>query len=270
MTRPESGSNFKAAFWFLPKEKREALSALYSFCRHVDDAVDEEGGDPTLAREAISFWRQEIQRLYRGQAGHPVSKCLERPVRVFNLPREPFERILDGMEKDLRQSRYATFDELLGYCFEVASAVGLLSIRIFGCRHHFSRHYAVHLGYAFQLTNILRDVGQDAARGRIYLPLEDLTRFGCLEEEILSRRFSPAFAELMRFECSRAREFYRRAEGFLTPEDRKSLRPARVMAAIYEDILDRIEADRYDVFESVPRVPSYRKALLAFKVFWAP
>lgn len=266
MTRPESGSNFKAAFWFLPRERRQALSALYSFCRRVDDAVDEEENG-IRAQEKLSFWRKEIENLYRGRAGHPVTEALEGPVRIFDLPREPFERILDGMERDLRQSRYATFDELLGYCFEAASAVGLLSIRIFGCRHHFSRHYAVQLGYAFQLTNILRDVGQDSSRGRVYLPLEDLSRFGCSEEEILARRFTPAFAELMRFECVRAREFYRRAEGFLTPEDEKALKPAKVMAAIYEEILDRIEAGGCDVFQSVPRVPSWRKALLAFKIW---
>jgi len=256
-----SSSNFYYAFRLLSPERRDALFAVYAFCRFVDDIADEAGRrDPAglLAR-----WREELGRAYDGTPSHPIGHALSDTVQRFPLAQQHFLDLIRGVEMDLTQRRYATFDALYEYCYLVASTVGLLCIEIFGHRHPSARDYAVDLGVAFQLTNILRDVMEDGRRGRIYLPLEDLRRFDCTETELLSSRYSPRLGALMAFECGRARAYYLRARGALALEDRTSLAPAEAMRLIYERLLDRIEARHFDVFGPKVTLPRYQKLTLA-------
>ncbi|MEO8605389.1 MAG: presqualene diphosphate synthase HpnD [bacterium] len=257
-----SSSNFYYAFRLLPPARREALCAVYAFCRFVDDIADAtDRRDPRLLLER---WRDELARAYGGTASHPIGRALADAARRFPLAEQHFLDLMRGVELDLTQRRYAGFDELHQYCYLVASTVGLLCIEIFGHQQASAREYAVDLGVAFQLTNILRDVREDAGRGRIYLPLEDLRRFDCRESELLSGRYSPRVGALLAFECGRARAYYLRAGGALAPEDRSSLAPAEAMRMIYERLLARIEARHFDVFHG-PKVtlPRYEKVTLA-------
>jgi 15-cis-phytoene synthase len=256
-----SSSNFYYAFRLLSPERRDALYAVYAFCRFVDDIVDDDNRrDPTglLAR-----WRDELGRVYAGTPTHPISCALADAVQRFPLAQQHFLDLIRGVEMDLTQRRYPTFDALYEYCYLVASTVGLLCIEIFGHQHASARDYAVDLGIAFQLTNILRDVMEDGRRGRIYLPLEDLLRFDCTEAELLSSRYSPRLGALMAFECGRARAYYLRARGALAAEDRSSLAAAEAMRLIYERLLDRIEARHFDVFGPKVTLPRYQKLTLA-------
>lgn len=257
----KSSSNFFSAFKLLGAEQRRALFAVYAFCRFVDDVADEATKrDPRTLLEA---WRAELAAVYDGTPTRKVGVALADAVRRFGLERRHFEDILRGVEMDLTARRYLTFEQLEEYCYLVASAVGLLCIEIFGYSNPAARSYAVDLGLAFQLTNILRDVEEDASRGRIYLPLEDLKRFGVEEDELLSGQYSPKLAALLAFECGRARAFYLRAHGTLPPEDRRSLAVAEAMCAIYERLLGRIERRRFDVFGRRIALPGYQKAGLA-------
>ena len=248
-----SGSNFYYSFFFLPQERRDAMHAVYAFCREVDGAVDEPapGSDP---RVHLARWRADIAALYRqdGDGGahssNPIIICLADHIRRLGIPQEYFDEIIAGVEMDLTIKRYATFSDLYQYCYRVASVVGLVCLKIFGARTPESQTYAVNLGIAFQLTNILRDLKVDGARGRIYLPTEDLTRFGYGEQALLAGAYTPAFTSLMEFECRRAQEYYRAADAALPESDRRALLPAEIMRAIYHTILERIEASRYDVF----------------------
>lgn len=270
-----SRSNFYYAFLFLPKAKREALYAVYAFCRVTDDLVDEvlttpAGGSPAIRGvaagtplERLKAWRAELDACFRGEATHPVTQRLAEAARAYRIPHGYFEELLNGVEMDLTTSRYATFAELQQYCYRVAGVVGLMCIEIFGYRQAASRLYAEHLGTAFQLTNILRDLAADAERGRIYLPQEDLRRFGYSEKELLERRATPAFYELMRFEVTRARQFYASARALLPAEDRRSMLAAEIMAAIYRRILDRIEAWGYNVFADRIRLSDAHRLWLA-------
>ena len=256
-----SSSNFYYAFHLLGPERRAALCAVYAFCRFVDDIADDAGRrDPALLLER---WRAELARVFAGTAEHPIGCALADAVRRFRLPQKPFLDLIDGVEMDLTRRRYETFDELYQYCYRVASTVGLLCIEIFGYQQPSARDYAVDLGIAFQLTNILRDVHEDAQRGRIYLPLEDLRRFDCTEADLLSGRFSPRVEALMAFECSRARTYYRRARTALAAGDRSSLVAAEAMRSIYERLLDRIEARHFNVFGPKVTLPRYEKVTLA-------
>lgn len=248
-----SGSNFYYSFFFLPQERRNAMHAVYAFCREVDGAVDDPapGSDP---RAHLARWRADVATLYRqdGDGGahssNPVIICLADHIRRLGIPRDYFDEIIAGVEMDLTITRYATFSDLYQYCYRVASVVGLVCLKIFGARAPEAQTYAVNLGVAFQLTNILRDLKPDGGRGRIYLPAEDLARFGYDEQELLAGAYTPAFTSLMEFECRRAREYYRAAEAALPESDRRALLPAEIMRAIYHTILERIEASRYDVF----------------------
>ncbi|MEK6549707.1 MAG: presqualene diphosphate synthase HpnD [Nitrospirota bacterium] len=248
-----SGSNFYYSFFFLPQERRDAMHAVYAFCREVDGAVDDPapGSDP---RVHLARWRADIAALYRqnGEGGahssNPIIICLADHTRRLGIPQDYFDEIIAGVEMDLTINRYATFNDLYHYCYRVASVVGLVCLKIFGARAPESQTYAVNLGIAFQLTNILRDLKVDGARGRIYLPTEDLTRFGYGEKELLAGASTPAFTSLMEFECRRAQEYYRAAEAALPESDRRALLPAEIMRAIYHTILERIESSRYDVF----------------------
>jgi phytoene synthase len=256
-----SSSNFYYAFRLLSPERRGALYAVYAFCRFVDDiADDQDRHDPAAL---LARWREELQFVYGGAPKHPIGCALTDAVQRFALPREYFLDLIRGVEMDLTRRRYATFDELYQYCYRVASTVGLLCIEIFGYQRPSARDYAIDLGIAFQLTNILRDVLEDARRGRIYLPLEDLQRFDCTEAELLTGRYSPRVGALMAFECGRARAYYLRARGALAPEDRGSLAAAEAMRSIYERLLDRIEARHFDVFGPKVTLPRYEKVTLA-------
>ena len=256
-----SSSNFYYAFRLLSPERRDALFAVYAFCRFVDDIADDAGRrDPA---SLLARWRDELGRVYDGTPTHPISCALADAVQRFPLAQQHFLDLIRGVEMDLTQRRYATFDALYDYCYLVASTVGLLCIEIFGHQHASARDYAVDLGIAFQLTNILRDVMEDGRRGRIYLPLEDLRRFDCTEAELLSSHYSPRLGALMAFECGRARAYYLRARGALAPEDRSSLAAAEAMRLIYERLLDRIEARHFDVFGPKVTLPRYQKLTLA-------
>jgi phytoene synthase len=256
-----SSSNFYYAFRLLTPERREALYAVYAFCRFIDDIADDQNRHHPAA--LLARWREELGQVYGGAPRHPIGCALADAVRRFRLPQECFLDLIRGVETDLTQRRYATFDELYQYCYRVASTVGLLCIEIFGYQRRSARDYAVDLGVAFQLTNILRDVLEDARRGRIYLPLEDLRRFDCAEAELLTGRYSPRVGALMAFECGRARAYYLRARGALAPEDRGSLAAAEAMRSIYERLLDRIEARHFDVFGPKVTLPRYQKVTLA-------
>ena len=210
----ESGSSFYYSFLFLPPERRRAITALYAFCREVDDVVDE-CPDPQLARAKLAWWRAELAGTYEGRPSHPVTQSLSTALRTFSLPQELLTEIIDGMEMDLSQTRYPDFKALHLYCYRVASVVGLLAAEIFGYEDRRTLKYAHDLGLAFQLTNIIRDVGEDARRGRIYLPQDELARFGVSEAHILTRRHSDRFTELMWFQAQRARDTYDRALGEL-------------------------------------------------------
>ncbi len=262
----ESSSNFYYAFKLLPAQRRRALYATYAFCRFVDDiADDEQVPQPAVLLER---WRAELERVYRGAPTRAISRALADSVRRFAIPRRYFEEIIDGVEMDLTRKRYDTFAELRLYCYRVASAVGLICIEIFGYRNPQAHDYAENLGIAFQLTNIIRDVREDAGRGRIYLPLEDLERFGVKEEELLSARYSERFERLMEFQARRAREFYRDAERTLPQEDRASLLTAEAMRLIYSALLRRIVKSRYRVMDGKLRLSAPHKLLLVGRA-WA-
>jgi 15-cis-phytoene synthase len=256
-----SSSNFFSAFRLLGPVQRQALFAVYAFCRFVDDVADDAASREPQA--LLDLWRGELDAVYAGRPTRKVGVALVDAVARFGLERRHFEDILRGVEMDLTPRRFATFEQLERYCYLVASAVGLLSIEIFGYSSPAARSYAVDLGLAFQMTNILRDVEEDARRGRVYLPLEDLEQFGVTEDELLAGRYSPRLGALLAFECGRARAFYLRAHGTLPPEDRRSLAVAEAMCAIYERLLHRIEARRCDVFGHRVALPAYEKVGLA-------
>jgi phytoene synthase len=258
-------TSFYYSFLVLPPRKRRAMVAVWDFCRAVDDAVDV--GSPEA--EALAKWRAELDACYTGR--EPATRqgqALQPFIREFNLPRQPFDDLIDGVEMDLSQARYPTFHALAEYCRRVASTVGLICIEIFGYRDPATRGYAVNLGMALQLTNIIRDVAADLAQGRIYLPAEDLSRFGVSENDLRAGRVTPAIRDLLRFECERARYYYRCASDELPPADARSLVAAEIMGGIYFAILRRIERSGYDVFRRRIRVPRPARALIALRI-WA-
>lgn len=238
----KSGSSFYYSFLFLPPPRRRAITALYAFCREVDDVVDETE-DVGIARTQLAWWRTQIDACFDGTPEHPVCLALLPAIRDYGLPREQLLEIIDGMEMDLDQSRYLDFKGLQLYCYRVASVVGLLASQIFGSTHRDTQKYAHDLGIAFQLTNIIRDVGEDARRGRIYLPVEELQRFNVRAADILNARYSDEFRQLMEFQIARARQYYEQAMAALPKQDRAAQRPGLVMAAIYRTLLDEIERD---------------------------
>ncbi|MEO7270404.1 MAG: presqualene diphosphate synthase HpnD [Vicinamibacterales bacterium] len=261
-------TNFYYSFLVLPPDKRRAIVAVWDFCRAVDDAADEPvSGEPAVE---LAMWRREVAAWYEGATpATSQGRTLAPLVHQFRLPREAFEAIIEGVEMDVGDRRYDTFDELYQYCIRVASAVGLVCLEIFGYRDPGARQYATDLGVALQLTNILRDVAEDLKRGRVYLPQEDLRAHGVSEADLQveARRTtgsrSVKVAALLRQQAARARAYYARADGELPPADRQTLVAAKIMGAVYQAILDRIEARDYDVFSSVVRVPRPRRALIA-------
>jgi phytoene synthase len=262
----KSRSNFYYAFLTLPRPQREALYAVYAFCRTVDDIADG-GGDAEVQRRDLALWRQEVARCYEPGAGPtlPIARQLADAVRAYGLPRAALEAIIEGCEMDLRRTTYDTEDDLYPYCYRVASAVGLCCIEIFGYRDARAREYAVHLGMALQLTNILRDVGADARAGRVYLPQEDLRKFGVTVDDLVAGRHTDNFTRLMAHEAARARDFYRRAADAFPAADARSLVPAQIMGRIYYALLGEIEARSFRVFGERVCVPTARKVAIALR-----
>jgi phytoene synthase len=261
-------TSFYYSFLVLPPEQRRAIVAVWDFCRAVDDAVDEAPGADGLpsGREAVPFWRAELARCYGGEApATPQGTRLQPFIREFDLPRQSFDDVIDGVAMDLDTTRYQTFGDLFQYCRRVASAVGLICIRIFGCSGARACEYAVNLGVALQLTNILRDISDDLARGRVYLPLEDLDACGCTVKDLSAGVMSEPVRRLVAFESHRARQFYDRARAAFPREDRRRLVAPEIMRAVYFETLNRIERSGYDVFTARVRVPRPRQAMIALR-----
>lgn len=260
----QSGSSFYYSFLFLPPAKRRAITALYAFCREVDDVVDEIS-DPGVARTKLAWWRDEIAAMYAAAPTHPVTRALQPFLEPCGLREEHLQEIIDGMAMDLDRNRYLDFAELERYCHRVAGVVGIMSASIFGIREPATPGYAHDLGIAFQLTNIIRDVGEDARRGRIYLPQDEITRFNVPAAAILRGEGGSAFEALMQFQVERARAWYARALAQLAPADRAAQRPGLIMAAIYETLLDEIEHERYAVLKQRIALTPLRKFWIAWK-----
>jgi phytoene synthase len=270
-------TSFYYAFLVLPPEQRRAIIAVWDFCRALDDAVDEAPvSDPSgqgilTGADAVAYWRSEIARCHDGaEPLTPEGRRLQPFVRQFDLPRQAFDDVLDGVAMDLDTTRYKTFDDLFEYCRRVASAVGLICIRIFGCRSAGAREYALNLGIALQLTNILRDIRDDLGRGRVYLPLDDLAAHGCTVADLEAGVVTDKVRELLAFECRRARGFYQRAIEVRPPGDRPRLVAAEIMRAVYFETLTRIERRGprgYDVFGDRVRVPRPMQAVIALKTW---
>ncbi|MFJ3046586.1 presqualene diphosphate synthase HpnD [Herbaspirillum chlorophenolicum] len=261
-----SGSSFYYSFLFLPPERRRAITALYAFCREVDDTVDEIE-DSMVARTKLMWWRKEIAAMLEGNPTHPVTKALHPHVAVYQLKGEHLQAIIDGMEMDLDQSRYLDYPGLQRYCWHVAGVVGILSASIFGHTQDGTLLYAEKLGLAFQLTNIIRDVGEDARRGRIYLPVNELQQFNVTAADLLNGRHSDRFEALMKFQVQRAHAIYDEAFALLPKEDRRAQRPGLMMAAIYRTLLDEIERDGYQVLNQRISLTPIRKLWLAWKTY---
>jgi len=262
----QSGSSFYYSFLFLPPERRRAITALYAFCREVDDAVDEPS-DPAVARTKLAWWRTEIAQLYAGNPQHPVSKALQPAIVPYDITHERLTDIMDGMEMDLNQNRYLDYAGLKLYCHRVAGVVGLLAAGIFGYRNAQTLDYAARLGLAFQLTNIIRDIGEDARNNRIYIPMDELKQYNVPAADLLNARHSEAFARLMAFQTERARNCYAEAMAALPPEDRRAQRPGLVMAAIYRTVLEEIARDGYQVLDRRTSLTPLRKLWLAWRTW---
>jgi len=257
-------TSFYYSFFALPAEKRSAIIAVWDFCRAVDDAVDEPQQGAADSERALARWREEVARLFENrepltEQGRQLLPFIAR----YNLPRSAFDDLIDGVAMDVGHRRYESFDALRQYCLRVASAVGLICIEIFGYRDVQTRDYAIDLGIALQLTNIIRDIGCDLQRGRLYVPLEDLRQFGCTEQDLGAGIVTRSVRALLRFECDRARQYYRKAEQALPRPDARGLMAARIMAAIYAELLKTIERSNYDVFRRRIRVPRGRQAMIA-------
>jgi phytoene synthase len=261
-----SGSSFYYSFLFLPPERRRAITALYAFCREVDDVVDE-SVDPQLAATKLAWWRLEVANLFTGKPQHPVSRALLPCLEKYSISQEHLGEIIDGMEMDLTQTRYLDWAGLERYCYRVAGVVGLLAASIFGYRDARTLDYAKNLGIAFQLTNIIRDVGEDARKNRIYLPMEDLKRFGVPAADILNANETEDFRKLLAFEVARANEFYEKAFQLLPATDRRAQRPGLIMAAIYRALLDEIQSDGFHVLTARTSLTPLRKFWIAWKTW---
>jgi len=261
-----SGSSFYYAFLFLPPERRRAITALYAFCREVDDVVDE-CSDPQVARIKLAWWRTELDRMFDGAPEHPVTRALAPHLQAYGITRERLHAVIRGMEMDLEQSRYLDWPGLRTYCWHAAGVVGELSAGVFGYTDPRTLVYAEKLGLAFQLTNIIRDVGDDARRGRIYLPIDELQRFDVKAADVLNARHSERFEALMRFQAERARALYREAVLNLPEADRRAQRPGLMMAAIYHALLEEIERERWQVLDQRISLTPVRKLWLAWKTW---
>lgn len=262
----ESGSSFYYSFLFLPPERRRAITALYAFCREVDDTVDE-CTDAAIARTKLIWWRKEIGAMLAGHPTHPVTLALQPHLVPYSLDGKHLQAIIDGMEMDLDQTRYLDYAGLQRYCWHVAGVVGILSASIFGATRPETLQYAEKLGLAFQLTNIIRDVGEDARKGRIYLPVSELQKFGVTAADILNARHNEHFENLMRFQVERAQRAYDDAFALLPAADRRAQRPGLIMASIYRTLLNEIERDGFHVLNQKISLTPLRKLWLAWKTY---
>jgi phytoene synthase len=262
-------TNFYYAFVFLPPEKRLAIEAVYAFARRGDDVADS-GLEPAEAAAALARYRQALDACYAQDSSHldsPELRALAEAIQRFKIPRQPFEDLILGLEMDLTGAHYKTFEDLSLYCYRVASTIGLICIEIFGYQNRQTRDYAVNLGRALQLVNILRDIQRDAQRGRIYIPQEDLERFSVRPADLLAGTYNDPFIKLMQFECDRARHYFDLARQMLPPEDRPSMKAAEIMASIYWGILKRIQKRRFNVFGERVRIPRPLKLWTALTVY---
>jgi phytoene synthase len=261
-------TSFSYSFVVLPPEQRRAIGVVWDFCRAVDDAVDE-ASDPASAETQVAEWRAEVGRVFGAEEPRtPQAQQLKPYAATFSLSRQPFDDLVDGVQMDLRRSRYDTFDELVGYCRRVASSVGVMCIEIFGCRDSRSHEYAYHLGLALQLTNIIRDIAADLKQGRVYLPQEDLALFGVSEEALAAGVVNEPIRKLLAHECQRARHLYTAAAHAMPHGEARKLVAAEIMGGIYFEILQRIERRDYDVFRERIRVPKFVRARIALQI-WA-
>ncbi len=258
----DSKTNFYYSFLFLPKRKRNAIFTIYSFCRHTDDIVDEID-DPDEARRRLDEWRKELDACYEQNPSHPITQALQSVIEYFPIPKQYFHDLIDGMEMDLTCKRYQTFEELEIYCYRAASVVGLMCIEIFGYTSPDTKEYAVNLGKALQLTNIMRDVAEDAEINRIYLPQEEIERFGYSEQELFRHHYSPAFIELMRHQAERAQQYFNRSRELYEKRDHHLLFAAEIMRKIYYLLFENIVQKEYDVFSQRIRVPNQTKMRIA-------
>ncbi len=264
----KSGSSFYYSFRFLARDRRRAITALYAFCREVDDIADEVT-DLDIARVKLGWWRAELANLFAGHPQHPVTKALQPATREYGVDQARLNEIIDGMEMDLTRHRYSDFDSLKLYCHRVAGVVGQLSASIFGFSQPRTLEYAENLGLAFQLTNIIRDVGEDARRDRIYLPGDEMRRFKVSDDDILQARQTAGFEQLMAFQTERAKSIYDEAFQALSPEDRRPQRPGLIMSAIYRTLLDEIERDGFKVLAQRTSLTPMRKLWIAWRTWVA-
>jgi phytoene synthase len=263
-----SKSSFYYAFNLLPNDKRDAMNIVYAFCRQTDDIIDE-GNEPAEKKsEKLRRWRIELERAFRGKSHYALLNKLAGTISNFNIPIEPFFELIRGMEMDLQKNRYLKFDDLQLYCYRVASTVGLMCIEIFGYKHSSTKDFAVNLGIALQLTNILRDIKKDAEKGRIYLPQEDLEKFGYSEKELLGCTYNSNFKEMMEYEALRAKEYFDKANTYLNLDDKSSMFAARAMQHIYERMLTKIIDADFDVFNKNIKVSKFEKVGISVGV-WA-
>jgi 15-cis-phytoene synthase len=259
-----SGSSFYYAFLFLPKERRAAITAFYAFCREIDDVVDEVV-DPGVARTKLAWWQSEVAQSFAGKPSHPAMVALMPLTATYEIEAHHLQSVIQGCQMDLEQNRYLDFPNLQRYCHLVAGVVGEVAARIFGQTEEGTTVYAHKLGLAFQLTNIIRDVGEDALRGRIYLPVNELQQFDIKAHEILKRQYSHRFRALMRFQTERALATYDEAIAILPPADRRSQKPGLMMASIYRTLLREIARDNYQVLHQRVSLTPLRKFWLAWK-----
>ncbi len=260
-----SGSSFYYAFLFLPPERRAAITAFYAFCREVDDVVDEVS-DPGVAATKLAWWQKEVQQSFAGQPSHPVMQALMPHTTPFGIQSRHLMAVIEGCQMDLQQTRYLDYPGLQRYCHLVAGVVGEVAARIFGQTDEATTRYAHTLGLAFQLTNIIRDVGEDALRGRIYLPIDELQRFDVKAQELLQRQYSPRFTALLKFQSERAHALYDEAMDLLPSADRRSQKPGLMMASIYRTLLREIEASDFQVLHQRIALTPLRKLWLAWKM----
>ncbi len=264
----QSRSNFLYSFSLLPKEKNDAINTVYAFCRTTDDIVDNDRETPEEKYSNIEEWRMELEKaLTNGESKYTLLNNLSKIIRKFDIPFEPFFDLINGMEMDITKNRYNNFEELVDYCYKVASSVGLMCIEIFGYNNPRTKSFAINLGIALQITNIIRDIRSDAVRGRIYIPTEDLRRFNYSEQDLLENKYDSNFISLMEYECERARFFYNEANKYLTDEDKGLMFSARIMEHIYFRVLEKIEKKNYNVFDKKIRVSKLKKIYITAGVF---
>lgn len=263
----KNNTNFLYSFSVLPKGKNEAINTIYAFCRYTDDIVDNESDPVQVKFKNIRVWRDELEKALEGNSSHPLLNHVNKIIRKFNIPIEPFYELIRGMESDLQTNRYNDFHSLYQYCYRAAVTVGLMCIEIFGYKSNSAREYAVNLGIAMQLTNILRDIKVDALNGRIYIPEEDLVKFGYTEKDLLEFKYNDSFIKLMKFECKRAREYFEKANSCFVPENRKMLFPARIVEKIYFAILKKIEKMDYNVYIKEAQISKLKKFYFTVGVY---